>query len=149
MSEFAAFENHAESASSQASYATPVKKRAADALPAKEKRIKLRHYDLAPVQCLNPMGVSRAEELDNKRFWELICKGSHAARYFSELCSPDDEGRLIGLSRTAEVLFEAINFMEKNKKYMERIMQPQILESVFAEAGLWIQNEVYDFVCAR
>ena len=149
MSEFAAFENHAESAPSQASYLTPVKKRAADALPAKEKRIKLRHYDLAPVQCLNPMGVSSVEELDNKKYWDLICKGNQAARYFSELCSPEDERRLIGLSRTAEVLFEAINLTENNKKYMEKIMQPEVFKEVFEEAGLWFQNEMYDFVCAR
>ena len=147
--DFAAFDEHASLSSSQATSVGSVRKRGAEEQPAREKRIKLRHYDLAPVRCLNPMGVSRVEELDNKRFWDLICKGNHAARYFSELCSPEDERRLIGLSRTAEVMFEAVSLLGKNKKYMEKIMQPEVFKEVFAEAGLWFQNEVYDFVCAR
>ena len=137
--EFAAFDSHPEAASSQGSgsYATP-RKRAAAAEEPKEKRFKLRHYDLAPAQCLNPMGVSHAEDIDIKRFWQLVCKGNQSTLYFSELCSPLEVRRLIGLSRTAQVMFEAISYMETNKEIIEKVKKPEIAKAVFAEAGVWV-----------
>ena len=91
------------------------------------------------------MGVSYAEHLDSRKYWELCCKGSSAAVYFSELRSKEEERRLVGLSRTAEVIQEAIKKMEANKKYFEVLLKPEILKTVYEEVG-FMTNCLFTFL---
>ena len=135
-SDFAAFEGLTDPSASQSSASgLPVKKGGGDPEKPRVKRTKLRHYDLAPAQCLNPTGVSYAANVDSPKFWDLCCKGSTAAMYFSELRSKEEELRLVGLSRTAEVIEEAIKKLESDKKYLTVILKPEICKAVYQEAG--------------
>ena len=55
----------------------------------KEKREKLKTYDLAAMQFTNSMGKSSLATVNMATLWEVLSNGNKAAKYFSELCSDD------------------------------------------------------------
>ena len=69
----------------------------------KEKRTKLKPYDLLPGQVLNPMGVSGVETIPLNKLANVQKKGNKAAPHFSELCDLDPNRKAIAMSRISEV----------------------------------------------
>ena len=89
---------------------TPIKEE--DPNTNKNKRRKLRHYDLLPGQVLNPMGVSGIDDADLDRLWRLMGTGNKACEFFSELCDEDATRHRVAISRMCQVLCEAIEVLE-------------------------------------
>ena len=89
---------------------TPIKEE--DTKTNKNKRRKLRHYDLIPGQVLNAMGASGIDDADLDRLWRLMGTGNKACEFFSELCDEDTSRHRVAISRMCQILCEAIETLE-------------------------------------
>ena len=97
------------------------KTKADDAVP-KEKREKLKTYDLTANQMTNSMGESAIATVSLSVLWEVIANGNKATKYFSELCSDDLGRQQVAVSRLCEVLGHLSTTLEKPqyKKYIQK-----------------------------
>jgi len=96
------------------------------------KRVCLRHYDLPPMQMLNPMGVSGIESVSTEKYWELLCAGNKSATHFSNLCFEDPARKNVGISQLAEVLTRAIERL-KSCKYLNAIVKTTLMKAAITE----------------
>ena len=97
------------------------------------RRKALRHYDLVPMQLINPMGESGVGVIDLVKLWELLNNGNKGVECFSNLCFEDAARRNIGISQLSEVLMHLCNRVT-TCKYLPMLLRPEVLTAVKAEA---------------
>ena len=104
---------------------------------AETKRIKLRPWDTAAAQLLNPYGHSDVLHMTQAELWKAVAEGSTKAQFHSELAATEETGgnyRVgIGLSRFAETMLVAIEDLKK--PIMTQLIQETPLASAKNEAN--------------
>ena len=97
-----------------------------------ERRIKLKSFDAAAAQLLNPYGASIVKGIDVKAVWEAVSQGSKAAKFHSDLAADDSYRVGIGLSRVAESLLAAI--AQLKDPINDRFIIAEVLKAARTEA---------------
>lgn len=102
------------------------------------RRVKLKHYDAAAAQLLNPYGPSIDQNRSVEDLWRAVAEGSKAAVFHSELAATQESGgdyRVgVGLSRVAQSLSAAISALQE--PMMAKVLQDSRLKAALAEAKL-------------
>lgn len=100
------------------------------------RRVKLKNYDSAAAQLLNPYGPSVEENIGVDELWRAVSEGSKAAMSHSELAAGDGSGgnyRVgVGLSRVAQSLAAAVSKLRE--PIMAKVLQEAPLKAALTEA---------------
>lgn len=99
------------------------------------KRTKLKAYDAAAAQMLNPYGPSIAKNMSLRDVWRAVAEGSMVASFHSELAATESTGGVyrvgVGISRIAESLLAAIHALEDPA--LKRLLQDRPLTVALGE----------------
>ena len=97
------------------------------------KRVCLRHYDLPPMQLLNPMGESGIDRLSLEKLWQLLKAGDRQAESFCNLCFEDKRRQSIGISQLSEVLMHLCDKV-RTCPFLPLLIKEEVLSEVKKEA---------------
>ena len=102
----------------------------------RERRVKLKSYDAAAAQLLNPYGESIAKHMNTAELWDAVETGNQIAVFHSELAATKTTGgdyRVgIGISRTAEALKAAIAALKSDN--LKKLIKEEFYEAAIDEA---------------
>lgn len=101
------------------------------ATPPQEKGRRTALYGADSVQLfmLNPWGCSVLDEADDATLWSACAKGNKVAAYHTELAATDPYRLGVGISKTAQVLVEAIEKLQN-----DRLLQLLLKEEPYQRA---------------
>ena len=99
---------------------------------AEPKRTKLKRWDHAAVQCLNPQGVSDVDEASLKDLWKALAAGNKAVAFHSNLASTEVYRCGVGWSQTAESILAAMTDFKSNPN-IKGILKSEVWQKVIVE----------------
>ena len=74
-------------------------------------REELRVYETMPAQMLNAYGMAGFAQIGHPKVWEDLNKPlKTGAKYMTELCSPVEERRCVGINRMLQTLVEYLKY---------------------------------------
>jgi hypothetical protein len=98
----------------------------------KEKRQKLRQWDLVPAQALSSMGESGIEQCSLKELWTMVSTGNKAAAFFSEFADSDSTRRGIAISRLSQTI--QVSVARLREPTCKKVLTPDLLKRALEEA---------------
>ena len=114
--------------------------------PDQGERETLRVYETVPAQMLNGYGMAAFAKMPPDKVWAELNKPlKSGAKYMTELCSPEDERRGVGINRFLQVLVEYLKYQKSPAiiKQNEFILKTDLFTQLYKEVDCIYVAAIY------